>query len=279
MSKDLIPKNSYGVNKQDSSEGYLAGIVEGVLRNGYAIFEPNFDLSEISLISKKFDEISNRYVEVFGESNLREIDELNTIRAPIAFEDDGFFMRMATSEKLTELVRLLIGGKFILNQQNAIINPAMGEYNQGYWHRDIPYQHFTCSKPLAINALYCVDDFTELNGGTFVLPASHLRENLPSSEFIKNNAVQISAKAGSFIILDCMTYHAGGSNISKFPRRAINHVYTIPFFKQQVNFSGMKNKDLLTTKERELLGINDLEAMSIEAYLKKRKMLLTSRNK
>jgi ectoine hydroxylase-related dioxygenase (phytanoyl-CoA dioxygenase family) len=84
----------------------------------------------------------------------------------------------------------------------------------------IPYQHFVSSRPLAINALFCLDDFTSENGATNILPASHRHEPFPSASFIAREARQIFAPAGSFLVLDAMTLHCGGSQSSQKQRRA-----------------------------------------------------------
>src|SRR3546814_5583379 len=54
----------------------------------------------------------------------------------------------------------------------SIVNPAEHQsYGQGLFHRDLPHQHFVSSRPLAINALFCIDAFLEANGATLVVPA------------------------------------------------------------------------------------------------------------
>ncbi|MFX5510311.1 hypothetical protein ABTD49_20870, partial [Acinetobacter baumannii] len=80
-----------------------------------------------------------------------------TIRAPLV-HGSAVFRRLATNPVLMEVLQKLIVGKFILNQQNGVINPPGATYNQGAWHRDLPYQHYVSSTPLAVNALFCVDD-------------------------------------------------------------------------------------------------------------------------
>jgi hypothetical protein len=170
---------------------------------------------------------------------------------------------------LSVLSKLIIG-KFILNQQNGVINPPGETYNQGAWHRDLPYQHYVSNTPLAVNALFCVDDFTPENGSTFVLPASHRAVNFPSASYIQRNALQVEAKAGQYILLDCMLFHAGGFNRSNVNRRAVNHVYTIPYFKQQIKLSELlKNVDL-RPDQMDLFGFNYQEPISIDQYLNNR---------
>jgi len=124
---------------------------------------------------------------------------------------------------------------FILNQQNGISNPPGGPYNQGSWHRDLPYQHFTTSRPLAINALYCIEPFTLENGATLVAPGTHRREAFPSDALLNEIATPVCVPAGSFLLLDCMVFHSGGVNRSEAKRRAVNHVYTLPFIRQQID--------------------------------------------
>ena len=68
-----------------------------------------------------------------------------------------------------------------------------------------------------------------------MLPATHKSEAFPSKNYVKQNAIQVEAKAGAFIVLDCMIFHAGGYNKTNLERRAVNHVYNIPYFKQQIN--------------------------------------------
>src|SRR3546814_9885258 len=67
----------------------------------------------------------------------------------------------------------------------SIVNPAEHQsYGQGLFHRDLPHQHFVSSRPLAINALFCIDAFLEANGATLVVPASHKEERFPSDGIV-----------------------------------------------------------------------------------------------
>jgi ectoine hydroxylase-related dioxygenase (phytanoyl-CoA dioxygenase family) len=119
--------------------------------------------------------------------------------------------------------------------QNAIINRHTGEHYQQTWHRDLNYQHFVSSRPLAVSALYAVDDFTEMTGGTMVLPASHKIEAFPSVEYAEKHQVTVNAKAASIIVFDSMLYHRSGLNRSNGSRLALNHIYTLPLIKQQIS--------------------------------------------
>jgi ectoine hydroxylase-related dioxygenase (phytanoyl-CoA dioxygenase family) len=264
-----IPSASYGILQQEISASVLDDAAESVRNLGYAILDSGYSSSDIKSISDEFNLTREQYIEAYGESRLRSLNEIHTIRSTLTHGGEAF-LKLALNENLISIIKKLIAGKFILNQQNGVINPPQETYNQGAWHRDLPYQHFVSTKPLAINALFCVDDFTFENGATFVLPASHKSEAFPSINYIQKNAIQIEAKAGSFILLDCMLFHAGGFNNTASARRAVNHVYNIPYFKQQMNIPMNMKPVSLSDEERDILGFNYAEPSSILDYLSKR---------
>lgn len=264
-----IPDASYGVLVQDKPASELDEIAEQVRRLGYAILDSGYTADELKQLSEAFNQTRADYIQTYGEARLRSANEFHTIRALLT-HGDPVFVRLATNQNLMTVVGKLIVGKFILNQQNGVINPPRETYNQRAWHRDLPYQHYVSSNPLAINALFCVDDFTLENGSTFVLPATHKTVNYPSESYIQRNALQVEAKAGQYILLDCMLFHSGGFNCTDKERRAVNHVYTIPYFKQQIKIANNIEAKRLAPNERDILGLSYQEPLSIEQYLSTR---------
>lgn len=107
----------------------------------------------------------------------------------------------------------------------------------------MPYQHYTSSRPLAINAIYCIDPFTVENGATLVVPGSHRQEPFPSDAMVRQLETPAPASAGSFIVLDCMVYHTGSANRTDRPRRAVNHVFTLPMIRQQIDLASVLGED------------------------------------
>jgi ectoine hydroxylase-related dioxygenase (phytanoyl-CoA dioxygenase family) len=264
-----IPIGSYGVLIQENPVSVLDEVVEQVRRIGYALLDSGYSSEELTEVSEAFNRTRSGYVQKYGEARLRSANELHTIRAPLT-HGDPFFVRLATNQNLLNVIGKLIVGKFILNQQNGVINPPTESYSQGAWHRDLPYQHYVSNTPLAVNALFCVDDFTLDNGSTFVLPASHQMLSYPSDVYIRQNALQIEAKAGNYILLDCMLFHSGGFNQTANPRRAVNHIYTIPYFKQQIKLADLMQHATLNSDNKELFGFNHQEPVSIDHYLNTR---------
>lgn len=263
------PTRAYGILDQDQTSDPVRQAADQIRRLGYAIVDSGLTAAAIAGIADRFDGARASYTARWGAEVLRAADEHNTIRLPMA-EDAETFRNLAFNPQILGLVGSLIHGRFILNQQNGVINPAGASYNQGAWHRDLPYQHFLSSTPLAINALYCVDDFTLENGSTWVLPATHKTAAFPSADYLDRHAVQVTARAGQFIVLDCMLFHSGGFNASTADRRAVNHVYTIPHISQQIRIPGNVPEAGLGPEERKLLGFDVATPQSVADYLGQR---------
>ena len=259
---------SYGVLKRTTVDNLIDKAVEEIANLGFSVIDSGFSDDAIHSLAAKFDFLQTRYLEIYGDTYLESINEHHTLRLPLAF--DRAFMELASNKNVLEVVERLIVGKFILNQQNGIVNPAGETYSQSAWHRDLPYQHFVSSRPLAINALYCVDEFTNDNGAPHVLPASHKQESFPSGEYSLKHSTQIKAEAGSFIMMDGMTFHRGGVNTTGANRRAINHVYTIPHIKQLIDIPALLGEEDLDVQVQELLGYRYRLPRSIDDFLKSR---------
>jgi ectoine hydroxylase-related dioxygenase (phytanoyl-CoA dioxygenase family) len=264
-----IPLESYGVLVHDSHVSELDEVAEQVRRLGYAILDSGYSAEDLKQLSEAFRLTRANYVRTYGEARLRSAKEFHTIRAPLS-HGDSIFVQLATNQNLLNVLGKLIVGKFILNQQNGVINPPGETYNQGAWHRDLPYQHYVSNTPLAVNALFCVDDFTLENGSTWVLPTTHKSVNYPSESYVQRNALQVEAKSGQYVLLDCMLFHSGGFNGTDKERRAVNHVYTIPYFKQQIKLPELMKYADLTPDQKELFGFNYQEPTSIDQYLANR---------
>lgn len=226
-------EKSYGVNQQTTLNSLVDSHMEELQINGFSVLEDVLDSKELRICRIKLDEIYETQKTQFGENNLEKINEQNLVRCPLVYDD--FFLNIATNKRVFEVVKKMLGDYFILHLQNGIINKTNEEHHQSSWHRDLPYQNFVSSKPLAIGALYCIDDFTNESGSTFVLPHSHRVEVIPSAQYIEKHSKQILAKAGSVILFDSMLFHKAGYNSASFIRRAINNVYVVPIIKQQIN--------------------------------------------
>ncbi|WP_454732088.1 MULTISPECIES: phytanoyl-CoA dioxygenase family protein [Cupriavidus] len=208
---------------------------EELVAVGYTVLDSVLAESSLQDWRDRIDAVYRaQELEFGGREALAAIGEQDLCRAPLLY--DKSFISMATETRVLGVVRRTLGDWYILNLQNAIINRSQERHHQSAWHRDLPYQTWTSSRPLALGALFAIDPFSPETGGTVVLPHSHRRDRMPSEDFIKRHAISVSMPAGSVLIFDAMLFHRAGVNSSGRVRRGVNHLYTIPLLKQQYDF-------------------------------------------
>jgi hypothetical protein len=222
----------YGITKRNLNSSNLDYHLENLKIRGYSI-EPNaLSIEDCYTFSKKLENIYLNQEAEFGRDNLIKINELDICRLPLAY--DKTFSRFFSTDLILTLASEILGNNFQLHLQNGIINRPNREHHQSSWHRDLPYQDWVISKPLAFNAFYCLSDFNSQNGATFVLPHSHKLDFFPSEIYVSENEIQLHAKKGSIIFFDSMLFHRAGINVSSETRYGLNNMFVVPILKQQI---------------------------------------------
>jgi len=156
----------------------------------------------------------------------------------------------------------------ILNSFTALNNvPSESKMFHKNVHRDISgYSHPT---PILLNMLVMVHDFTVENGGTLILPYSHLRKEEPSEEFWKENSIHMTGKAGDIVIWNSNVYHASGINKTQNDRIALPITLSLPYYKQLLDYPraiGLERKSDFGTDMQRLLGYHSMMAPSVKEW-------------
>ena len=254
-----------GVKKQKVNNNLNELLKEELEIKGFAILKNVLSTEQVEFYRKKIDELYLIQLEETGIQNLKEINELDVLRMPLAY--DSSFMDLIFLNDIISIMDYLLGDFYTLNLQNAIINRPNVQHHQNSWHRDLPYQDFVSSVPLAINVMFCIDPFNTSTGGTVLLPHSHKLDMLPSNEYISNNKFQVNANEGDVLIFDSMIFHNAGYNTSNLIRRGINNMYSIPILKQQFDIPNMiDNSKVKDLKQRKILGIENKSFNSVKKW-------------
>ena len=261
---------SYGVLEQEGSGDPLAIHIESIRLAGYTVVPGGFTSDRLAELGSRLDAVLARQAAEFGgPERLALIGDALTARCPLAYDET--FLQLAAHETILTLCRRLLGDYVVLLQQNGVINPSRAEHTQNAYHRDLPYQHFVSSRPLAIGALLCIDAFRPSTGATMVLPGSHRVERFPSEAVTNKLEVAVEAPAGSFIVFDAMLFHRAGHNVSGVPRRAVNHVYGLPILAQQVSIAALVPEACaMDPAMAKLLGVDAAPAASVAAWRERR---------
>lgn len=225
---------SYGITEQQTGGSAQDLQLEELTIRGYTVVPDVLSSAQLDAARERLDSVYKSQANEFGEDRLKSIKEKDMARCPLAY-DEFFLTDIATNEKILSLVKRRIGDYVILHLQNGIINRPNQPHHQSSWHRDLPYQNFVISKPLAVGALFCLDPFTPETGCTEVLPFTHREDKMPSLQYVEANKVPAVAEPGSVIVFDAMLFHRAGYNSSKIIRRGVNNVYVAPILKQQID--------------------------------------------
>ena len=98
------------------------------------------------------------------------------------------------------------------------------------FEEDMPYADGVC---LSVNCVWMLDDFTEENGATRVVPFSHLRTEGPEANRVYPDEFLAIEPAGTILLFNTLTWHGGGHNRMDRIRRAFHVHYCRSWVKPQ----------------------------------------------
>jgi hypothetical protein len=228
-------------------------VMELLDRDGFALIERY--LTDEDVASKKAD-LSRVLRSVPTGRN--DFEGFSTQRIYALFAKTRTFDTQGTDAMLLEVLERVLGRGFQLSAPVGIsIGP--GETAQNL-HRDdgvypVPRPH----GGLVVNMIFALDDFTEENGATIVIPASHKWTNERPDE--STPTIRAVMPAGSVMIFLGNTLHAGGANNTDKPRLGVILEYCAGWLRPQENHVLGVPKQIvkqLPEKLQELLGYNVL---------------------
>lgn len=220
-------------------------------------------------VKKRMYKVNDAIIEEVGISRLREAKELGVLRLPMLY--DPIFFKFLEIPELLSIIEHTVSSTCILHLQNAFILPPTPKKDvivfQNTFHQDFP-RVFNGYKA-SINVFFALDEFTNENGSTRVLPGTHQNKKKPSEEYSKKFSESITCPAGSMIVFDSTLWHAAGINISSKDRLAINHQFTRSFFKQQIDYVKALGEPIikdLPPRSQQLLGYYTRVVSSLDEY-------------
>ncbi|HEY2049088.1 MAG TPA: phytanoyl-CoA dioxygenase family protein [Caulobacteraceae bacterium] len=140
----------------------------------------------------------------------------------------------------------LLGQDFLVSSFTANIAHPGGE--PMVLHTDQGYVGFWTPKPVVANIAWMLDDFSDANGATRLVPGSHLDSSATprSSSYVpdqpanmptQEDTIAAEGPAGSILCFDGRIWHGTGANQTDRPRHALLSYHCRPFVRQQENFA------------------------------------------
>ena len=108
-----------------------------------------------------------------------------------------------------------------------------------------------------LNTLFMLDDFTQDNGSTFLMPGSHKFAEKPLDEIFEKSKEQALGSAGSLLVFNSNVWHRGHDNITDYSRRSVTPMFCKPYLKQQFDYTeflGFDNVIQMSDFRKQILG-------------------------
>jgi len=137
------------------------------------------------------------------------------------------------------------------------IDIGPGESAQGLHRDDVVYPLSWPHPQVVLNTMWALDDFTEANGATLIVPGSH--RSSPAERPSDDDAIAATMPAGSVMFYVGTVWHGGGANRTDERRLGVILEYAASWLRAQENHVTAVPVDVARTLEprlQELLGYN-----------------------
>jgi ectoine hydroxylase-related dioxygenase (phytanoyl-CoA dioxygenase family) len=201
------------------------GAIEALERDGYVVLENLFD-------AERCTSLHSEAQRLLGKTGANQFEGHKTQRLYAPLSKTRVTDDLLVHPRILALLDAVLTPNYLLSQAQ-LINILPGEAAQALHHDDafciLPRPHPT----LHAAFIAAVDDFTEQNGATVVVPGSHRwGDRRPE----RSEAIPCAMRAGSAVFFLGSLWHGGGANHSDRPRLAVTGQYCEPWVRQQENF-------------------------------------------
>jgi ectoine hydroxylase-related dioxygenase (phytanoyl-CoA dioxygenase family) len=162
------------------------------------------------------------------------------------------FRRMVMNANVHALIGHLLGEDFLLFSFTANIANRGGEAQA--LHGDQKFAPPETPYPLIANCVWMLDAFTDENGATRVVPASHKAGRWPDPDDEVETA-PAEGPDGAIMVWDGRLWHGTGVNRTDRPRRGLLAAYCKPFLRTQENSTISVDPKVLEQCSPELLTL------------------------
>eukprot|EP01084_Bolivina_argentea_P304677 526259_1 len=219
----------------NDKNGILKNDISSLNKNGYLIIENLLSKDELSEIQKESKTLLSKTQKTNNKRNTS--GTRLTERYYSTVSSTRVYDKMILNERVNNIMKYYLYKNYLL-MVSMLINILPNEKPQGL-HRDnnpfIFHNNQSPQKPLIISTMWAINDFTECNGGTVMIPQSHLWNKDRKINFKKDKIMNTVMKAGSVVIWLDSTVHGGGKNIANQPRTGALFIYGQPWIRPQEN--------------------------------------------
>lgn len=254
---DIIADQKATAAKTSQSHGVDDELVNSLMaevrENGYVIIK---DLMPAEMI----EIIKNEVRPLLTYNGRNEFEGVKTRRIYSVIEKTLAINPFMDNPLILALLDKILQPNYLLSQIQAI-DVLPGEVAQPLHSDDGFYPLPRPRAPIGAATIWAIDDFTEENGATVIIPKSHLWGDEHPGDGSGHNLVSAVMPAGSVLFFLGTAWHGAGANDSDAARMAITTQYCEPWARQQENYGlaiSRERAKLCSRKIQEMLGYSML---------------------
>ena len=226
----------------------LSRVLADLDRDGYAVVESLLSADEAAAVRTGLREVLDS-----TPTGRNDFEGYKTRRIYALFAKTRAFDALAIHPLLLGVLDGVLGPSYQLSAPTGIeIGP--GEKAQVLHTDDGIYPLPRPHPEVVLNSMWALDDFTEANGATRVVPGSHKwTDRRPTEE----ETVKVTMPAGSVLFISGNLWHGGGANTTERTRLGVLLEYAAGWLRPQENHVIAVPPKVVRTLEprlQELLG-------------------------
>jgi ectoine hydroxylase-related dioxygenase (phytanoyl-CoA dioxygenase family) len=228
--------------------------------NGFLVLE---DFMGAELLARLRERVEELFVAEGASAGVEFKQEPGCRRLANLVDKGEVFREVIVLPRLLEYIHHVLGPDIKLSSLHArSVNPQ-GDGGQPL-HADMSAVADERG-PWVCNTVWMLDDFTTDNGALRVVPGSHRWRRLPAEVLTDPRAdhpeqVLATGRAGSVVIVNAHTWHAGTTNRTARPRTALHAFYCRrdkPQQQYQKRLLSLEVRQNLSAALRDLLALDD----------------------
>jgi len=234
-------------------------------KNGYLNLGVLLDKQTVEKVNKRILEIEQSEgdkagAELFDSKYIRHPSEVGATRLADLVNKGEEFDIFYTHPKVLAGIREVLGNSIKLSSLNyRAAKPHMGLQKLHVdWKDSIANGNYK-----VCNSIWLLDDFTEENGPTRIVPGSHKLNQLPQDVLDDQEAahpeeIKLLAPAGTVFIFNSHAWHGGTTNNTNKPRRSVHSYFCTRDQPQQID-----QKRYITDQTKTRLTNSDLLILDV----------------
>ncbi|OUS10034.1 hypothetical protein A9Q89_11865 [Gammaproteobacteria bacterium 53_120_T64] len=222
----------------------LVVAIEEIKTQGYTVISDFLPAAQRQAVKALLARINGQFL---GRNNF---EGAKTERIYSLLGYDKVIQDIVEDERIMAICDEFLEANYLLTTSQSIcLHP--GETPQP-WHADDVFYSIPRPRPMvALSTIVAIDDFSAVNGGTEIIPGSHLwsdeeiagdyreggsERDSSFAERMQSQSITLEIPAGACVVFAGNTLHRGGENHSKAPRQALSNQYCQPWARTIENF-------------------------------------------